>query len=354
MVYSRWNRLCTDPGGRMVNTGSGVSVTDLVKDFDYYVKEEGIRGSVKNLFHKEIKKKHAVKSISFEIPKGEIIGFIGPNGAGKTTTLKMLSGIICPTAGEISVDGYRPIDRKKAFKRNISIVMGQKSQLWWDLPAIESLNFNAYLYELDQKEYHRRLDEMCEMLQIKNLLHVQVRRLSLGERMKMELITAFIHNPQVIFLDEPTIGLDLNSQQTIRDFLKRYNEKYGATITITSHYMADITHLCKRCLVINEGSIVYDGNLSGVNQKLANKKLLKLKFDSEFSLSALEQLGDIRKAEGREIVLEVRKEEAAQVMGHIFGKYTVSDFTMEDVPIEESISMLYKAEPIQPAERGAG
>ncbi len=334
-------------------TESGIIVTDLVKDFDYYVKEERIRGSVKNLFHKEIKKKHAVKSISFEIPKGEIIGFIGPNGAGKTTTLKMLSGIICPTAGEISVSGYRPIDRKKAFKRNISIVMGQKSQLWWDLPAIESLNFNAYLYELDQKEYHRRLDEMCGMLQIKELLHVQVRRLSLGERMKMELITAFIHNPRVIFLDEPTIGLDINSQQAIRDFLKQYNEKYGATITLTSHYMADITQLCERCLVINEGSIVYDGKLSEVNQKLANKKLLKLKFSSEFSVSTLKQLGDIRKAEGMEIVLEVKKEDSAQVMAHIFEKYTISDFTMEDVPIEESISILYKSESIPEIKRGA-
>lgn len=336
----------------MGSTESGIVVTDLVKDYDYYVKEEGIRGSLKNLFHKEIRKKHAVKSISFEIPKGEIIGFIGPNGAGKTTTLKMLSGIICPTAGEISVDGYRPIDRKKKFKRNISIVMGQKSQLWWDLPAIESLNFNASLYELNQEEYHRRLDEMCEMLQTKDLLHVQVRRLSLGERMKMELITAFIHNPKVIFLDEPTIGLDINSQQAIRDFLRQYNEKYGATIILTSHYMADITHLCERCLVINEGSIVYDGKLSEVNQKLANKKLLKLKFNSDFSVSDLEQLGDIRKAEGREIVLEVRKEESAQIMARIFGKYTVSDFTMEDIPIEESISMLYKTEPIKEMGRG--
>ncbi|MDF2544668.1 MAG: abc transporter, atpase subunit [Herbinix sp.] len=338
----------------MEYTEGGIIVTDLVKDYDYYVKEEGIRGSLKNLLRKEIKKKHAVRSISFEIPKGEIIGFIGPNGAGKTTTLKMLSGIICPTSGEINIDGYRPIDRKKAFKRNISIVMGQKSQLWWDLPAIESLNFNAYLYELNQKEYHKRLDEMCEMLQVKDLLHVQVRRLSLGERMKMELITAFIHNPQVIFLDEPTIGLDINSQQAIRDFLKQYNEKYRATITLTSHYMADITHLCERCLIINEGNIVYDGKLSGVNQKLANKKLLKLKFSSEFSISTLKQLGDIRKAEGSEIVLEVRKEEAAQVMAHIIQNYTISDFTMEDVPIEESISLLYKTDPIQETERGAG
>jgi ABC-2 type transport system ATP-binding protein len=183
----------------MEKNDNGILVKNLVKDFDYYVKEEGIRGSLKNLFHKEIMVKHAVRSISFEIPKGEIIGFIGPNGAGKTTTLKMLSGILYPTSGEIIVDGYRPVDRETAFKKSISIVMGQKSQLWWDLPAIESLNFNAYLYELNQKEYQNRLTEMCEMLHIRDLLHVQVRRLSLGERMKMELIAAFIHNPKTIF-----------------------------------------------------------------------------------------------------------------------------------------------------------
>lgn len=335
----------------MGDARSGIIVTDLVKDFDYYVKEEGIKGSLKNLFRKEIKKKHAVKSISFEIPTGEIIGFIGPNGAGKTTTLKMLSGIICPTTGKISVNGYSPIERKKEFKKNISIVMGQKSQLWWDLPAIESLNFNAYLYEIDQKEYRRRLDEMCEMLQVKELIHVQVRRLSLGERMKMELITAFIHNPKVIFLDEPTIGLDLNSQQIIRDFLKQYNEKYRATIIITSHYMADITQLCERCIIINEGSLVYDGKLSGVNQQLMNQKLLKVKFNSEYPVSTLKQLGGIRKAEGREVVLEVKKEESAQIMTHILGRYSVADFTMEDVPIEESINMLYNVESLPEAVR---
>ena len=324
----------------MSKASTGISVKNLSKDFEYYNKEEGFTGSLKNLFHKEMKVKRAVKSVSFEVEKGEMIGFIGPNGAGKTTTLKMLSGIICPSTGYISVNGFNPTERKKAFKKNISIVMGQKSQLWWDLPAIESLNFNACLYEIDTVEYKKRLGAMCEMLEVEKLLNIQVRRLSLGERMKIELIAALIHNPQVIFLDEPTIGLDSKSQKTVRDFLKRYNEQYQATITITSHYINDITELCQRSIVINEGSIIYDGKLAQVNDLVQSKKIIKLKFDQEIHSQSLSAFGEVLSLGKMEAVIEVEKECVVKTLQKILGEFIVIDFTMEDIPIEESIAVL--------------
>jgi ABC-2 type transport system ATP-binding protein len=208
--------------------------------------------------------KEAVKSISFNVEPGEIVGFIGPNGAGKTTTLKMLSGILFPTSGTATVGGFVPWERKKAFKMNFSIVMGQKTQLNWDLPALESFNLNKCIYEVEDAEYKKTIGELIDLLEVEPLLRKQVRRLSLGERMKMELIAALVHRPKIIFLDEPTIGLDFMSQKTVREFIKQYNEKTGATILLTSHYMGDIESLCKRAIIINDGNIIYDGNLSDI------------------------------------------------------------------------------------------
>jgi len=241
-----------------------IKVENLKKYYDYYQKDQGLTNSLKNIFKRKKLIKEAVNGISFNVDAGEIVGFIGPNGAGKTTTLKMLSGILFPTSGAATVGGYVPWERKKQFKMGFSIVMGQKTQLNWDLPAIESFNLNKCIYEVSDADYKRTYEELTTILDVEPLLKTQVRRLSLGERMKMELIAALIHRPKIIFLDEPTIGLDFVSQKTIREFIKRYNEQTGATILLTSHYMNDIESLCKRAVIINDGHIIYDGNLSEI------------------------------------------------------------------------------------------
>ncbi|MDR2532366.1 MAG: ABC transporter ATP-binding protein [Oscillospiraceae bacterium] len=243
-----------------------IKVENLKKHYDYYQKDQGLKNSLKNVIKRKKLVKEAVNEISFNVEAGEIVGFIGPNGAGKTTTLKVLSGILFPTSGIATVGGFTPWERKKAFKMGFSIVMGQKTQLNWDLPAVESFNLNKCIYEVDDAQYRKTVEELTELLEVKPLLKTQVRRLSLGERMKMELIAALIHEPKIIFLDEPTIGLDFVSQKIIRDFIRRYNEETGATILLTSHYMNDIESLCKRAIIINEGHIAFDGNLADIER----------------------------------------------------------------------------------------
>ena len=286
-----------------------IKVENLSKSFSYYKKEVGIKNSVKNLFHRERLIKNAVNNISFEIEEGEVVGFLGPNGAGKTTTLKMLSGILYPTSGNATVMGYVPWERKKEFKMNFSIVMGQKNQLWWDLPACESLHLNKYIYELDDKAFQSTLDELVELLDVKDLLNVQVRRLSLGERMKLEIIAALIHKPKVILLDEPTIGLDIISQKKIREFLKYYNTQTKTTIILTSHYMNDIEDMCKRSIIINQGSVVYDDDLSHVNELFNQTKLIKLQLSEPVDKSVLEGFGEVKEYEGLNAVWAVVREE---------------------------------------------
>ncbi|MFW5633143.1 MAG: ABC transporter ATP-binding protein, partial [Acetivibrio ethanolgignens] len=233
--------------------GNCIEVKNLTKSFEYYKKEEGVRGSVKNFFHRKKLIKESVRNVSFNIEESEFVGFLGPNGAGKTTTLKMLSGILFPTTGEIDILGYTPWERKDEFKRQFSIIMGQKNQLWWDLPAKESLYLNKCIYGISDEEYKKTINMLAALLEVGHVMDVQVRRLSLGERMKLEIIAALLHKPKIIFLDEPTIGLDMVSQKNIRNFLKYYNKEYKATILLTSHYMKDIEDLCSRIIVINEG-----------------------------------------------------------------------------------------------------
>ena len=252
-----------------------IHVEGLKKDFQYYKKKEGMQSSLRNLFFRKKLTKNAVNGISFDIEEGEFVGFLGPNGAGKTTTLKMLSGIMFPTDGTATVLGYVPWKREEAFKKQFSIVMGQKNQLWWDLPAIESLYLNKCIYEIDDVDYRKTLDKLSEYLDVREILNIQVRRLSLGERMKLELIASLLHHPNVIFLDEPTIGLDLVAQKTIRNFLKYYNEQEKATIILTSHYMKDIEELCKRTIVINRGTIVYDGKAADISRTLRDENLIR-------------------------------------------------------------------------------
>jgi ABC-2 type transport system ATP-binding protein len=319
-----------------------IRANHLSKSFDYYKKELGLKNSVKNLFHREKLTKSAVSDISFEIEEGEMVGFLGPNGAGKTTTLKMLSGILHPTSGEASVIGYTPWERKKAFKMQFAIVMGQKNQLWWDLPANESLYLNKCIYEIDDKTYQSTLAELTDLLDIKDLLNVQVRRLSLGERMKMELIAALIHKPKLIFLDEPTIGLDIISQKKFRQFFKYYNQEKKATIILTSHYMEDVKDLCKRAIIINQGHIVFDGDLQGVNEVLAQSKVIKLQLSAPVSRETLAAFGEVREHSEFTATIQVPRLELKECSKIILDQLPVVDFNIEDIPIEEGIALLYQ------------
>ena len=321
-----------------------IKVENLKKEFTYYKKMTGIKGSLQNMFHRESLTKEAVRDISFSVEKGEMIGFLGPNGAGKTTTLKMLSGILYPTGGKVEVDGFIPWERKNGFKRRISIVMGQKNQLWWDLPASDSFYLNKCIYGVDDGSYRDIITELSEMLDVKELLNVQVRRLSLGERMKMEILAALIHRPDILFLDEPTIGLDILSQKNIREFLKIYNEQWKTTVIITSHYMADIEALCDRAVIINQGQLVYDGKLADMNQLLGKRKLLSVKTTGAVDIKAWKAFGMVREVSAAGAVLEVPQEKVQEVLGAILSGLQVEDFTVTEIPIEECIARFYQKE----------
>ena len=273
-----------------------------------------------------------------------MIGLLGPNGAGKTTTLKMLSGILFPTAGEVEIDGYIPWERKNAFKRRFSIVMGQKNQLWWDLPASDSFYLNKCIFDVPDGEYRRTVEELSELLDVKDLMNVQVRRLSLGERMKMEILAALIHRPDILFLDEPTIGLDILSQQKIRDFLKTYNEQTKTTVILTSHYMRDIEELCRRAVIINQGQLVFDGTLADINHRMGDRKLLSLKSIEPVLREHLSLFGRVREYHGREAVLEVPKGKIKETASAILSLLPVEDFTVTEIPLEESISLFFQKE----------
>jgi ABC-2 type transport system ATP-binding protein len=327
-----------------------IEVDRLSRSFSYYEKAEGLSGSLRNLVSRKKLVREAVRGVSFSIGEGEMVGFLGPNGAGKTTTLKMLSGIMHPSSGEARVMGYVPWMRKKDFRMRVSIVMGQRSQLWPDLPASESFNLNRVIYEIDRREYERTLGELVELFGVEELLPVQVRRLSLGERMKMEITAALLHRPKVLFLDEPTIGLDLLSQRAIRDLVKTLNERQGTTVMLTSHYLSDIEELCERVILINRGSIVYDGELQGVNAALAGRKIVKLIFSEPVPKPRLEALGGLRVQDGSaagallEATFDVERERVRDFSARALGELPVADLTIEEVPLEEGIARLYRGE----------
>lgn len=319
-----------------------IEVCELSKKFEYYEKEQGLKGSFKNLFNRKKLVKEAVENLNFTVDQGEIVGFLGSNGAGKTTSLKMLSGILYPTAGQARVLGFTPWERKNTFKRQISIIMGQKNQLWWDLPAIESMYLNKEIYQISDIDYKKRLDYMTELLDVQKLLHVQVRRLSLGERMKMEIIAALLHHPSVLFLDEPTIGLDVISQKNIRKFLKQYNKEEGVTILLTSHYMDDINDLCKRSIVINHGKVIYNNDTEKIGQLIGNKKRIKFKVHNSAN-SNFSAYGLLKEKKGNDIVLEVESNSIQDIIKELISNYTLLDFTVENLPIEEGIELLYQS-----------
>jgi len=319
-----------------------IKVEKLIKNYDYYSKEQGLRSSIKSIWSRKKLIKEAVKSISFDVQAGEIVGFIGPNGAGKTTTLKMLSGILVPTSGNAIVNGFKPWERKKQFKMNFSIVMGQKTQLNWDLPALETFYLNKHIYEIPEDNFKKTLDELMELLEVGDLVKKQVRRLSLGERMRMEFIAALLHKPKVLLLDEPTIGLDLVSQRSIREFIRHYNQSTGATILLTSHYMGDIESLCKRAIIINEGNIVFDGNLSDISAEISLVKILKIRLSQKVQKDELKNFGVIKEYDGMSVTLEVPRDILKETSRAILEELPVIDFNIEDIPIEDAISLIYE------------
>ena len=319
-----------------------ITVKDLTKTFTYSVKEKGLRGSLHNLFARPTLQKTAVNGVSFSIEKGEAVGLLGPNGAGKTTTLKMLSGILYPTAGTATVAGFVPWERRRDYQRRFAIVMGQKTQLWPDLPALDTFELNRRIYDLDPREYQRTLDELTDLLGVGSLLQVQVRRLSLGERMKMELIAALLHRPELLYLDEPTIGLDILSQRSIRDFLRHYNRQTRTTILLTSHYTADIEAICPRSIIINHGSVVFDGPLGEVSEVFGHKKLVSIKAGRDLTAGELAPFGAVRELQHNTALLEVERPRLEKCLQRMFGALPVVDLDVKDIPIEEGIAYFYE------------
>src|SRR6516225_2776183 len=282
-----------------------IEATNLTKIYRVFQKKEGLLGAVRGLFRREYKEVRAVDDVSFTIEPGEIVGFLGPNGAGKTTTLKMLSGLIFPSGGSARVLGFVPWERADAFRRRFSLVMGQKNQLWWDLPAADSFQLHREIYSLDPAEFKRTLGELTDLFGVGELTRQPVRELSLGERMKMELIAALLHQPQLLLLDEPTIGLDVLAQATIQRCLKEYNSSRGVTMLLTSHYMRDVEALCSRVLVITDGKVIYDGGLSRIIEEFGQSKLVRLQFAGENVPEGLDVFGEIAREEGPVAELKV-------------------------------------------------
>ena len=320
------------------------------KEYTYYKKKAGLKGSIKNLFHREKLKKHAVKNLSFEILEGEIVGLIGLNGAGKTTTLKMLSGLLLPTSGEIFVLGYRPFDKKKEYLKQISMVMGNKSQLWWDLPALDSFELNKVIYEIEEEDYRETLKEMVGILEVKELLNTQVRRLSLGERMKMELIAALIHKPKIIFLDEPTIGLDVITQYHIREFLKSYCKKYAATMILTSHNFNDIVSLCDSLILINKGEKIYSDTFENFKHKFLNEKVFILKLKRANARELLKYIKDCCSFPSEQlgedsIKILTDSDSSLHVLQNISKEFMTEykDITIENISMDDVIRKIYQA-----------
>jgi ABC-2 type transport system ATP-binding protein len=319
-----------------------IEVTALSKQFKVPVKVSGFRATVKHFFNRQHRSIEAVKDLNFKVSEGEVVGFLGANGAGKTTTLKMLTGLVHPSSGQIRINGHTPFDRKASFLKEITLVMGQKQQLIWDLPAMDSLRINAAVYEINDGDFDERVEELATMLDLKDTLTQAVRKLSLGERMKAELMAALLHRPKLLFLDEPTLGLDINAQSAVRRFLKDYNDRYKATIILTSHYMADITALCDRVLIIHEGRLVHDGLLDELIETVAPYRQLKVKFESEIPRQKLEGYGDIEALNGQELRLTVRRADLTDVVGRILKEQKVADLTVSDPPIEEIIGRVFK------------
>ena len=315
---------------------------NLNKFYPVSIKQPGIQGTINHFFRRTYRSIPAVQDVSFTIEPGEIVGFLGPNGAGKTTTLKMLTGLIHPSQGTVKVGGFVPFNRQEAFLQKITLVMGQKQQLIWDLPALDSLRINAAVYNISDKEFQRRVGELTEMLALEGKLTQPVRKLSLGERMKAELLAALLHRPQVLFLDEPTLGLDVNAQVGVREFLREYNQLYQATILLTSHYMADITALCERVLLIHQGNLIYDGRLDGLLESFAPYREIYVELVQALPLEQLMSYGDVQMLEGRSVRFIVQQEAMTRTVSQILANLEVVDLTVTEPPVEEVIGRVFQ------------
>jgi ABC-2 type transport system ATP-binding protein len=318
-----------------------IEVSGLTKSYRVYQKNEGLWASVTSLWHREYRDVQAVRGISLSIEPGEFVAFLGPNGSGKTTTLKLLSGVINPTSGSATVMGYVPWERSMEYRRRFALVMGQKNQLWWDLPALESFRLHQQIYGIEISEYDRTLDQLTSLLDIKRLLKQPVRELSLGERMKMELTAALLHSPEVLFLDEPTIGLDVVAQHNIQQFLKQYQAERGVTIMLTSHYMKDVTALCQRVIVIAQGQIIYDGSLAEIVGRFSSYKLVTLQLSSTETTTDFTRYGEVMDVVLPKVKLRIDRTQVARVLAEILAHTTIDDVVVEDPPLEQVIGEVF-------------
>jgi ABC-2 type transport system ATP-binding protein len=319
-----------------------IAVDNLSKIYPVAIKQPGLTGTLSHFFRRTYREIKAVQNVSFKIQPGEIVGFLGGNGAGKTTTLKMLTGLIHPSEGEVKVANYVPFRRQPQFLHQTSLVMGQKQQLLWDLPALDSLRINAAVYNIPDRIFKQRLEELATMLDVSDKLHQPVRKLSLGERMKAELLAALLHHPQVLFLDEPTLGLDVNAQVAVREFLQQYNQRYGATILLTSHYMADITALCDRVLLIHQGKLIYDGLLEDLLDRFAPYRQVRVELAQALSPEELASFGEVESIQGQEVRFLVPREKLTASISRILAQLQVQDLNVSDPPIEEIIGRLFQ------------
>ena len=320
-----------------------IAVKNLSKIYPVAIKKPGLKGTLTHFFRRTYRQIKAVQSVSFQIQPGEVVGFLGANGAGKTTTLKMLTGLIHPSEGEVVVADHIPFRRQPEFLHKTSLVMGQKQQLLWDLPALDSLRINAAVYNIPDKIFKQRLGELATMLDVTDKLNQPVRKLSLGERMKAELLAALLHHPQVLFLDEPTLGLDVNAQVAVRKFLQEYNQRYGATILLTSHYMADITALCDRVLLIHQGQLIYDGLLDGLLDRFAPYRQVKVVLAQPVLETELKEFGEIESIQGQEVKFLIPREKLTSTISRILAQLQIQDLNVNDPPIEEIIGRLFQA-----------
>jgi ABC-2 type transport system ATP-binding protein len=320
-----------------------IEVSNLTKAFRTYKKQPGFAGAIRGLFHRQYEQTLAVNEVSFRIEPGELVGFLGPNGAGKTTTLKMLAGLLFPTNGTAKVLGYTPWERADGYRRQFALLLGQKNQLWWDLPARESLELNAKIYGIPKDRFERTVSEMTELLDVQEKLNVSVRELSLGERMKMELIASLLHEPKVLFLDEPTIGLDVTSQKTVRDFIRRHNAERQTTILLTSHYMADIQALCERVIIIDHGKIFFDGKLSEIVDRFADFKLVTIQSEKarDYSAGDLARYGEVMEKTSEAIKFKVKRDRVIPTCKALLDELSVTDIDIQEVPIEDVIRQIF-------------
>jgi len=327
-----------------------ISISALSKDFHVHRKAPGLAGSLRSLIKRQKTVKHAVREVSFEVGEGEILGLIGANGAGKTTLVKMLAGIIHPTSGDASVLGYRPWERDNVFRRQIALIMGQKAQLWWDLPAADCFLLLREIYQVPREEYDAKLSNLAALLNVEDELNIQIRRLSLGERMKMELIATLLHSPKVVYLDEPTIGLDLSAQRAIRDFILDYRRERSPAMIVTSHYMEDIERLCERIVILRDGRVVYDGSLRRVVEDYTKHKIISAQLSGEGGVVArreeLERLGEVLELSDLKVSLSVPRRSVAAAAGWLLSNVQVVDLQVEEEDVGTIIERIMAEDPV--------